>query len=66
MKTIIPTKNILIAGVHSPAGEPVKCEDAVASSLIIEGLAIEKKPSPVIETAAAAPVQETATTRRKK
>ena len=55
---LIPTANILICGVHSPAGVPTEAPDRVARELIAQRLARVFFPAP--EVAAVQPVIETA------
>lgn len=61
---IVPVSDILISGRHSPAGIAVEVADVTGRLLIAERLAraVAEKVAdkPAIETAAAAPIAETA------
>ena len=51
---IAPTADILIHGVHSPAGKPVDVPDALAKGLVNQGLAtFVRETAPEVETATA-------------
>lgn len=66
---IIPNSDILIDGKHSPAGVVCETSDIIGKALVAQGLAkiapvVVEAPAPVIETAEAAPVAETAAAQR--
>ena len=60
---IIPDSDILIGGIHSPAGVAHETSEAIALSLVAQGLARFAPTAAAIETAEARPVIETATAR---
>jgi hypothetical protein len=60
---IIPNSDILISGIHSPAGVALQTSEAIALSLVAQGLARLAPTAAAIETAEARPVIENATAR---
>jgi hypothetical protein len=60
---ITPNSDILIGGIHCPAGVAYETNDATARSLVAQGLARFAPTAAAIETAEASPVIETATVR---
>jgi hypothetical protein len=60
---ITPNSDILIGGIHCPAGVAHETSEAIARSLVAQGLARFAPTAAAIETAEARPVIETATAR---
>lgn len=76
---ITPLRGLSINNVHAPAGVPVDVDDRLGAELIGYGVAVrapdvpaatkpapEEKPSPVIETAEAAPAPENAAVKHRR